>query len=168
MVKNPPANAGDSGDLGSIPGLGRSPGIGNSYPSQDTSWEAWIKLAGEQRLLGLLHAGPCTCLPPLSTACCLPACLHPGHLPGIILFSHPHLSLGTFFKAAQPIPIPSHSRIGLKIFKKNSLSHFCNHLISLSPTLQEQRLCFCQTLYPQHPVQHLTGSRCVRFIFVNE
>ena len=28
-VKNPPANA---GDLGSIPGLGRSPGEGNSYP----------------------------------------------------------------------------------------------------------------------------------------
>ena len=29
MVKNPPANA---GDLGSIPGLGRSPGEGNGYP----------------------------------------------------------------------------------------------------------------------------------------
>ena len=27
MVKNPPTNA---GDMGSIPGLGRSPGIGNS------------------------------------------------------------------------------------------------------------------------------------------
>ena len=29
MVKNPPANAGDTRDKGSIPGLGRSPGIGN-------------------------------------------------------------------------------------------------------------------------------------------
>ena len=29
MVKNPPANAGDSGDLGLTPGLGRSPGGGN-------------------------------------------------------------------------------------------------------------------------------------------
>ena len=29
MVKNPPANAGDSGDVGSIPGLGRCPGGGN-------------------------------------------------------------------------------------------------------------------------------------------
>ena len=29
MVKNPPANAGDAGDSGSIPGLGRSPGVGN-------------------------------------------------------------------------------------------------------------------------------------------
>ena len=29
MVKNPPANAGDTGDSGSIPGLGRSPGEGH-------------------------------------------------------------------------------------------------------------------------------------------
>ena len=28
-VKNLPANAGDPGDPGSIPGLGRSPGVGN-------------------------------------------------------------------------------------------------------------------------------------------
>ena len=30
MVKNPPANAGDIRDVGSIPGLARSPGEGNS------------------------------------------------------------------------------------------------------------------------------------------
>ena len=32
MIKNPPATAGDAGDLGFIPGLGRSPGgeLGNS------------------------------------------------------------------------------------------------------------------------------------------
>ena len=29
MVKNPPANAGDAGDMGSIPGSGRSLGVGN-------------------------------------------------------------------------------------------------------------------------------------------
>ena len=29
MVKNLPANAGDAGDVGSIPGSGRSPGGGN-------------------------------------------------------------------------------------------------------------------------------------------
>ena len=34
MVKNPPANAGDAGDLGSITGLGRSPGGGISNPLQ--------------------------------------------------------------------------------------------------------------------------------------
>ena len=31
MVKNLPANAGDTGDEGSIPGLGRSPGEGNGH-----------------------------------------------------------------------------------------------------------------------------------------
>ena len=34
MVKNPPANAGDAGDLGSIPGSGRSPGEVNGNPLQ--------------------------------------------------------------------------------------------------------------------------------------
>ena len=34
MVKNPPANAGYTGDLDSIPGLGRSPGEGNGNPRQ--------------------------------------------------------------------------------------------------------------------------------------
>ena len=34
MVKNPPANAGDAGDMGSIPGSGRSPGEGNDNPLQ--------------------------------------------------------------------------------------------------------------------------------------
>ena len=32
VVKNPPANAGDTGDVGSIPGSGRSPGGGNGNP----------------------------------------------------------------------------------------------------------------------------------------
>ena len=34
MVKNMTANAGDAGDRGSIPGLGRSPGGGNGNPLQ--------------------------------------------------------------------------------------------------------------------------------------
>ena len=33
-VKNPPAGAGDTGDSGSIPGSGRSPGDGNDKPLQ--------------------------------------------------------------------------------------------------------------------------------------
>ena len=33
VVKNLPVNAGDIRDLGSIPGLGRSPGEGNSQPT---------------------------------------------------------------------------------------------------------------------------------------
>ena len=34
MVKNPPANAGEARDAGSIPGLGRSPGGRNGNPRQ--------------------------------------------------------------------------------------------------------------------------------------
>ena len=34
MVKNPPANAGDVREAGSIPGLGRSSGEGNGNPLQ--------------------------------------------------------------------------------------------------------------------------------------
>ena len=34
MVKNPPANAGDTGDVGLTPGSGRSPGGGTGNPFQ--------------------------------------------------------------------------------------------------------------------------------------
>ena len=34
VVKNLPANAGDAGDVGSVPGWGRSPGGGNDNPLQ--------------------------------------------------------------------------------------------------------------------------------------
>jgi len=34
MVKNPPANAGDTRDTSSVPGLGRYPGGGNDNPLQ--------------------------------------------------------------------------------------------------------------------------------------
>ena len=34
MVNNPPANAGDAGEMGLIPGLGRSPGEENGNPLQ--------------------------------------------------------------------------------------------------------------------------------------
>ena len=34
VVKNPPGNAGDLRDTGSIPGSGRSPGEENGYPFQ--------------------------------------------------------------------------------------------------------------------------------------
>jgi len=39
VVKNPPDNAGDTRDTGSIPGLGRSPGGGNANPFQDSCLE---------------------------------------------------------------------------------------------------------------------------------
>ena len=34
VVKNPPANVEDTGDVGSIPGSGRSSGVGNGNPLQ--------------------------------------------------------------------------------------------------------------------------------------
>ena len=34
MVKNPPVNGRDTGDAGSVPELGRSPGVGNGKPLQ--------------------------------------------------------------------------------------------------------------------------------------
>ena len=39
MVKNPPANAGDTADVGSIPGSGRSPGERNGNPLQHSCLE---------------------------------------------------------------------------------------------------------------------------------
>ena len=39
VVKNPPANAGDAEDAGSIPESGRSPGEGNGNPLQYSSLE---------------------------------------------------------------------------------------------------------------------------------
>ena len=39
MVKNPPANAGDTGDPDSIPGSGRSPGGVNGNPLQNSCLE---------------------------------------------------------------------------------------------------------------------------------
>ena len=42
MVKNPPANAVDARDMGSVPGLGRSPGEGNGNPLQYSFLEKTI------------------------------------------------------------------------------------------------------------------------------
>ena len=57
VVKNPPASARDTRDVGSVPGLGRSPGEGNGNPFQysylgnpmnRSSWQA--------RVLGFVKA----------------------------------------------------------------------------------------------------------------
>ena len=42
MVKNSPANAGDTEDVGSIPGSGRSPGGGNGNPLQYSCLENFM------------------------------------------------------------------------------------------------------------------------------
>ena len=48
VVKNPPANAGDAGHMGSILGLGSSPGGGNSNPLQYSCLENPMDRGGWQ------------------------------------------------------------------------------------------------------------------------
>ena len=49
MVKSPPASSGDAGDLGLIPGLGRSTGKGNDNPLQ---YSCLGKSYGQRSLVG--------------------------------------------------------------------------------------------------------------------
>ena len=47
VVKNPPPNAGDMIDSGSIPGLGRSPGVGQATYSSILAWRIpWTEEPG--------------------------------------------------------------------------------------------------------------------------
>ena len=57
VVKNPPANAGDIRDMGSIPGSGSSPGEENGKPLQYSCLENpidtgawWATVMGSQRV----------------------------------------------------------------------------------------------------------------------
>jgi len=49
VVKNLPANAGDAGDIGLIPGSGRSPGGGNGNLLPYSCWE---NSHGQKSLVG--------------------------------------------------------------------------------------------------------------------
>ena len=59
MVKNPPANAGDGRDSGSIPGSGRSPGEGNGNPLQYSCLGSpiWIEEPGRLQSTGSQRVG---------------------------------------------------------------------------------------------------------------
>ena len=47
VVKNPPASAGDTRDVGSIPGSGRSHGAGNGKPHSTFAWKIpWTEESG--------------------------------------------------------------------------------------------------------------------------
>ena len=54
MVKNPPANAGEAGDTGSIPGSGRCPGEGKDNPLELVlAWRiTWTEEPGGLQSLG--------------------------------------------------------------------------------------------------------------------
>ena len=54
MVKNPPANAGDVGDVGSIPGSRRSLGVENDNHSSILAWKILqTKEPGRLQSMGL-------------------------------------------------------------------------------------------------------------------
>ena len=63
VVKNSPANAGDSGDVGSFPGSGRSPGGGKGNPLQyaclgnPMDREAWWDILQYAYLENLMDRG---------------------------------------------------------------------------------------------------------------
>ena len=58
MVKNLPASAQDTGDMGSVPGLGRCPGIGMGTHSSILAWEVpWIEEPGRLQSIGLQRVG---------------------------------------------------------------------------------------------------------------
>ena len=58
MVKNLPANEGDAGDAGSIPGLGRSPGEGMATHSSILAWKTpWSEEPGRLQSMGSQRAG---------------------------------------------------------------------------------------------------------------
>ena len=64
MVKNPPAKTGDTRDEGSIPGLGRCPGVGNGNPLQYSclenpmdrgAWRATVREVEESGMIEHTH-----------------------------------------------------------------------------------------------------------------
>ena len=58
LVNNPPANPGDAGDVGLIPGSGRAPGVGSGYPLVFLAWKIpWTEEAGRLQSMGLQSVG---------------------------------------------------------------------------------------------------------------
>ena len=58
MVKNPPANAGETRDMGLIPVLGRSPGVGSGNPLQYSCLKIpWTEEPGGLQSTGLQRVG---------------------------------------------------------------------------------------------------------------
>ena len=58
MGKNLPVNAGDTGDGGSVPGSGRSPGVGNGNLLQYSCLEIpWTEEPGRLQSMGLQRVG---------------------------------------------------------------------------------------------------------------
>ena len=57
MVKNMPANVGDIRGKGSIPGLGRSPGVGNGIHPSILAWRIpWTEETGGLQLIKVTNS----------------------------------------------------------------------------------------------------------------
>ena len=59
VVKNMPTNAGDKGDMGSIPGSGRSPGVGNGNALQYSCLEKSMEPGGLQSIRSQIIRNSC-------------------------------------------------------------------------------------------------------------
>ena len=80
VVKNPPVDSGDTRDTGSIPGSGRSPGVGNGNPLQYScqenpmgrgAWWATVHgLAKSQTRPSDKHSTECNYLHPEAVVAC--------------------------------------------------------------------------------------------------
>ena len=56
--KDPPVKAGDAGDLGLIPVLGRPPGVGNGNPLNILAWRIpWTEEPGRLQFTALQRVG---------------------------------------------------------------------------------------------------------------
>ena len=89
MVKNPPANAGDEGDMGLIPVSGRSSGEGNGNPLQYSCLENpmdrgawWVTVHGGHKRIGYDLVCMHTCMSRRPTEYIMMVCPFTGILRG--------------------------------------------------------------------------------------
>ena len=132
MVKNLPANAGDTEDAGSTPGLGRSPGVGNGNPLEYSCLENSMDRGACQ---ATVH-GVAKSLPRLSTHTLLEEMVSPeghhgmpsdppAHLSQPVSSTRGSMSALTFSQRHQPHVVLTLPVLGLK----------CPSPVSSQPTL---------------------------------
>ena len=142
MVKNPPANAGDTREAASIPGSGRSPGVGNNSSVQSlshvqlfvTPWTAAcqpsLSITNSRNLLKLMCIG---WMPPTHLILCHPLILLLSIFASIRVFSKEsvlHIRWPEYWSFSFSIS-PSNEYSGLISFRIN-----WSHLLAVQGTLK--------------------------------
>ena len=183
VVKNLLANAGETGDLGSIPGSGRFPAGGHGNPLHYSclenpmdrgAWQATVhgvaKSEMTERLtlsLSLTPAsGPWHSLA-VSSAwgslhSWLVAFFHLGFISGVLSSKMPLVS--TLIRCSPPTPtlsvhLPRFIALRVLITLSNDLIYISHFLFSVC-LLYESRILFCSPLYPQGWEQkHIVGTQ---------